>query len=200
MSSSSNPSIVALAGPNGAGKSTVGPPLLREALGITKFVNADTIAQGLSAFDPASVAFEAGRVMIQRLKELAARNESFAFETTLAARMYSTWIPELLERGYEFHLFFVWLPSPELAIARVKDRVRLGGHDIPEETVRRRYTRGLANFSHLYRPLATSWRVYDNSALSKPTLVAFGSGAEVRQVYAPARWARISRSMSDETE
>jgi len=194
------PSIVALAGPNGAGKSTVGQPLLQETLGVTKFVNADVIAQGLSAFDPGSAAFEAGRVMLQRLKELAARGETFAFETTLAARIYSTWIPTLLDRGYEFHLFFLWLPSPELAIARVRDRVRVGGHDIPEETVRRRYDRGLSNFFRLYRPLATSWRVYDNSGPSNPTLVAFGSGAATKQVLKPQRWIQISRSVPDEEE
>jgi predicted ABC-type ATPase len=192
------PAIVALTGPNGAGKSTVGPPLLKETLGVTKFVNADVIAQGLSAFDPDSVAFEAGRIMLQRLKELATRGESFAFETTLAARIYSTWIPELLDDGYRFHLFYLWLPSADLAIARVKDRVRVGGHDIPDATVRRRYSRGLSNFFELYRPLATSWRVYDNSGPCKPELVAAGRGEETNRVVVPDPWQRISRSASDE--
>ena len=192
------PSVVALAGPNGAGKSTVGPPLLKETLGVTEFVNADVIAQGLSAFDPGSVAFEAGRIMLQRLKDLAARAESFAFETTLSARIYSTWIPELLDRGYRFHLFYLWLPSADLAIARVRDRVRVGGHDIPDATVRRRYVRGLSNFFELYRPLATGWRVYDNSGPAKPTLVAAGRGEETSRVLVPDTWRQISRSASDE--
>lgn len=195
MSSAVNrPAIVALAGPNGAGKSTVGLALLKETLGISRFVNADVIAKGLSAFDPDSAAFEAGRIMLQRLKELAAQRESFAFETTLAARVYASWIPELLERGYRFHLFFLWLSSPELAISRVQDRVRLGGHDIPEETIRRRYRRGLANFFELYRPLAHGWRVYDNSSFQHPRLVAYGMGRQVERVLEPAQWQEILKA------
>lgn len=178
----------------------MGPPLLKETLGVTKFVNADVIAQGLSAFDPGSVAFGAGRIMLQRLKELASRDESFAFETTLAARIYSTWIPGLLDKGYEFHLFYLWLPSPELAIARVRDRVRVGGHDIPEETVRRRYSRGLSNFFRLYRPMATSWRLYDNSGPSQPELIAVGSGADTSRVLAPARWQQIPAGEPNEAK
>jgi predicted ABC-type ATPase len=191
---------VALAGPNGAGKSTVGPALLKDTLGITKFVNADTIAQGLSGFDPSAAAFEAGRVMLRRLRDLAVRGESFAFETTLAARSYATWIPRLLERGYEFHLLFVWLQSPELAIARVRDRVRVGGHDVPDATVRRRYRRGLLNFFGLYRPLAASWRFYDNSGPNRPVLIALGEGDRKERVLATSRWHDILRSVENEED
>ena len=192
-------SVVALAGPNGAGKSTVGPRLLEETLGVTRFVNADTIAQGLSGFDPGAAAFEAGKIMLRRLRELVAHRETFAFETTLSGRTYGAWIPGLLESGYEFHLFYIWLQSPELAIARVRDRVRVGGHDVPEPTIRRRYERGLANFFELYRPLASSWRFYDNSASTKPELVALGEGEGTERILAPERWASILGSLGDET-
>ena len=119
MTRGSRPSVIALAGPNGAGKSTVGPGLLRGALRVTTFVNADVIAQGLSAFDPDAVAFAAGRVMRARLRELAARRASFAFETTLAGRTHAPWLRMLIRTGYAFRLVFLWLPSPELAVERV---------------------------------------------------------------------------------
>lgn len=99
------PSLIALAGPNGAGKSTAGPPLLRDALGLTEFVNADVIAQGLSAFDPEGAAFEAGRVMLQRIRDLGRRRVSFAFETTLAGRSYVRWLSKLRVQGYVFEIF-----------------------------------------------------------------------------------------------
>ncbi len=168
------PCVIALAGPNGAGKSSVGPGLLRGALQVTEFVNADVIAQGLSAFRPDAVAIAAGRVMRARLRELGGRRRDFAFETTLAGRTHATWIRSLLRVGYEFYLLFLWLPSPELAVERVRSRVELGGHSVPEETVRRRYAAGLRNFFRVYKPLATVWRIYDNSRRTGPRLVAAG--------------------------
>jgi len=122
-----NPSIIALAGPNGAGKSTAGPALIRDTLGVTTFVDADVIARGLSAFAPEAAARPAGRIMLRRMRELTRQRESFAFETTLAGRSYATWIEDLLCRHYEFHVVFLWLPSADFAVARVADRVRLGG-------------------------------------------------------------------------
>src|SRR5215208_1499941 len=110
------PSVVALAGPNGAGKSTAGPALLKETLGVGEFVNADVIASGLSAFSPESVAITAGKIMLARLKELAAHRVDFAFETTLAGRSYAPWLASLIEAGYRFHLVFLYLPNPEFAI------------------------------------------------------------------------------------
>lgn len=146
MTRKSGPAVVALAGANGAGKSTTGPALLRDTLGITEFVNADVIAQGLSAFDPEGAAIAAGRVMLARLRELADRRVDFGFETTLAGRAYGGWIKELRRRGYSFHLIYLWLRNVDLAIKRVRRRVDLGGHDVPEETIRRRYRAGLVNF------------------------------------------------------
>lgn len=154
-----NPKIIVIAGCNGAGKSTLAPVLLRDALGLTDYINADTIAQGLSAFSPEKVAVEAGRVMLKRLCDLAERRANFAFESTLASRFYASWIKELKKSGYEFWLIFIWLESPELAIRRVAERVKLGSHSIEETTIRRRYFRGLKNFFELYQPLADSWSV-----------------------------------------
>lgn len=119
------PNLVVLAGPNGAGKSTAAPMLLRGTLGVTEFVNADVIAQGLSAFAPDRVALSAGRIMLRRLQELARQGVSFAFETTLASRSFAPWIRELAQTGYQFHLVFLWLPSADFAVQRVADRVRL---------------------------------------------------------------------------
>jgi len=195
MSPRPPPDVVALAGPNGAGKSTVGPALLRESLGLSTFVNADLIAQGLSGLDPEGAAFEAGRVMLERLDELAGRRASFAFETTLAGRAYARRISELLADGYRFHVVFLWLDSPELAVARVKYRVRAGGHAIPEDAVRRRYRSGIRNFFDLYRPLTTSWQVYDNSSeeTGLPRLIAFGRGESTDGVTNAEAWGRMER-------
>lgn len=184
------PSLIALAGPNGAGKSTAGPPLLRDALGLTEFVNADVIAQGLSAFDPEGAAFEAGRVMLQRIRDLGRRRVSFAFETTLAGRSYVRWISKLREQGYVFEIFFFWLPSPEDAISRVADRVRAGGHHVPEEVIRRRYNAGLRNFFSLYRKMAVTWQIYDNQG-PLPRMIAWGSGERTLQVLDRSTWEAI---------
>ena len=133
----SSPQIIILAGPNGAGKSTLAPYLLRDRLGLMEFVNADVIASGLSAFDPEQAAMEAGRVMLHRLRELAAQKKNFAFETTLATRSYAKWLRQLRQEGYRINLIFVALDSADLAVQRVNARVAAGGHNIPEETIRR---------------------------------------------------------------
>jgi predicted ABC-type ATPase len=166
------PNVVLIAGPNGSGKTTAAPALLRDQVGITEFVNADTIAQGLSGFGAHNVAVEAGRIMLARLSELAERKADFAFETTLAARWFAVWLRDLKRSGYRAHLFFLWLPSAELAIARVADRVQRGGHHIPDDVVRRRYERGLRNFFALYRPVVDYWRVLDNSKSDGYELIA----------------------------
>lgn len=163
-----SPQVVVLAGPNGAGKSTLAPILLRETFGVLEYVNADPIALGLSAFDSASMSFEAGRIMVARLRDLAKHRKNFAFETTLASRSHASWIKRLRESGYKFHLVFLWLSSIELAIRRVEERVRSGGHSVPDEVIRRRYARGLTNLFNLYQPLADTWAAYDNSGSGAP--------------------------------
>lgn len=166
------PNVIVIAGPNGAGKSTTAPALLNGTLGISEFVNADTIAQGLSAFNPDGAAFQAGRIMLERIHQLAKERKDFAFETTLATRSYAHWLTSLKTDGYTIHLIFFWLPSADMAIARVAERVCLGGHNVPEATIRRRYHSGLANFFALYRTLADYWYLFDNSAPGCPALIA----------------------------
>ena len=174
--SDANPQIIVIAGPNGAGKTSLAPFLLRDRYDEFPFVNADAIASGLSAFEPESVAIDAGRVMLNRLHELSERRENFAFESTLAARSYAPWLSRLREQGYEVHLLFVWLQSVDLAIERVAERVRRGGHAIPSKELRRRYQRGINNLFELYIPLADTWAIYDNSEQDQAALVATGVG------------------------
>jgi predicted ABC-type ATPase len=185
------PKVIIIAGCNGAGKSTLAPYLLRDTFGLMEYVNADTIAQGLSAFAPETVALEAGRLMLKRLRDLAARQVHFAFESTLASRSYAPWIAELKQDGYDFHLFYIWLNSPELAVRRVEERVKLGGHAIPAATIRRRYQRGLQNFFALYQPLADSWTVYDNSTSGNPLLLADQHQAAPVQIHQAALWGDL---------
>ncbi len=175
-----SPNVVVVAGPNGSGKSTAAPALLRDYLGITEFVNADIIAQGLSAFGSENVAMQAGRVMLERLEDLARQQSDFAFETTLASRSFAPRLQELRTAGYRAHLLFLWLPSPEMAVARVASRVQQGGHNVPEDVVIRRYHAGLRNLLRLYMPIVDAWMVFDNSRREGYELIATGrKGAEI---------------------
>src|SRR5579875_2871197 len=155
----SRPLLVVLAGPTGAGKTTASARLLRGALSVNEFVNADTIALGLSAFKPEEAAVAAGRIMLERLHELAQKRESFAFETTLASRSFAPWLRGLRESGYHVQLEFLSLPAADVAIERVHDRIRLGGHSVPAEVVRRRFAGGLRNLFYLYPAVVDRWQL-----------------------------------------
>jgi predicted ABC-type ATPase len=193
------PVVVVIGGPNGAGKTTSAQVLIPKGIGLRQFVNADTIAAGLSAFDPASVALEAGRIMLKRLDELAAQRASFAFETTLASRTFASFLRRLQADGYLAHVYYLWLPRPELSIHRVTERVRRGGHHVPPDVVRRRYWRGLANFFALYQPLADSWILSDNSG-SEPRVIARG-GREQDTVYLDrSRYDEIQRALAEQRD
>ena len=180
---------------NGAGKTTASQHILRHAMKIPAFVNADTIARGLNAFDPESEAVKAGRIMLEHLHELAAKRKSFAFETTLAARTYAVWLAELKAAGYNVHLFYFWLERAELSITRVAERVRAGGHHVPAETIRRRYSRSVKNFLELYRPIVTTWQVYDNTE-GRSVMLAFNNG-HFDTVLDDDRWELFQRSATD---
>lgn len=166
------PEIIIIAGPNGAGKTTTAPALLKNALQVNEFVNADAIAHGLSAFQPEKVAIQAGRVMLERIHHLSGKKANFAFETTLASRTFAPWIVKLKKKDYSLHIIFLWLKSPDLAVSRVSERVQMGGHFVPEDTVKRRYHSGLKNFFKLYQPIADSWQLYDNSVIQKISPIA----------------------------
>lgn len=165
--------IIIIAGPNGAGKTTFAEEFLPKEAGCPTFVNADLIAAGLAPFAPERAAFRAGRLMLEEIRNHARRAESFAFETTLSGRTYAGFIPGWQGQGYVVKLFFLRLSSTELAIARVRQRVREGGHNVPEPVIRRRFAAGLANFEQLYKPVVDEWAEYDNSG-KEPVLIAEG--------------------------
>jgi predicted ABC-type ATPase len=182
------PVAIVLAGINGAGKTTSSQALLADQLAVMSFVNADAIARGLNAFAPESVALQAGRVTLTRLRELSEEKADFAFETTLAWRTYLAFLDGLRQNGYVIELYYFWLNSPELAVQRVKARVRRGGHDIPEATIRQRYGRSLRNFWIDYRLRADSWFAYDNSK-DDPELLACGSRGDLVEIADNERWS-----------
>ncbi len=186
------PHISIIAGANGSGKSTCGPALLQYHFDISEFVNADIIATGLSAFNPEDVAIEASRIMLKRIKSLAAKKRDFAFETTLSSRTFAQWLKKEKENGYHFTLLYFWLLSPDLAVARVAERVRLGGHTVPEETIRRRYIKSIQNFFSLYQPLADNWVVFDNSEKNNPTKIAEGSLLTDITIFQKNQWKLIN--------
>lgn len=169
--------ILIIAGPNGAGKTTFATEFLAREADIASFVNADLIADGLSPFEAALSAREAGGMMLREIHGRARRAESFAFETTLAGRAALRWIPRWREQGYRVTLYFLRLSSVDLAIARVRTRVEQGGHDVAEPVIRRRFARGSRNFTTLYRPLVDRWAIYDNSGAG-PLLIEEGNGPD----------------------
>lgn len=166
------PRAVLIAGPNGAGKTTFAREFLPLEPDTPRFLNADLIAAGLSPFDPDRAALRAGRLLLTMVDEAVERCESFAVETTLSGVGYARAIPVWKAAGFRVVVVFLRLPSAEMAISRVAERVRQGGHDIPEPVVRRRFEAGWRNFVDVYRPLADRWEVYDNSG-SAPVPIDF---------------------------
>lgn len=166
--------IVIIAGPNGAGKTTLARAFLPEEAQCPRFINADLIAAGLSPFAPDAAAIRAARVMLDELASCAQRRESFAFETTLSGLAYLRHIEGWRGMGYHVSRFFLALPSAEVAIARVAERVWQGGHDIPQEMIRRRFDAGRRNFDQQYRDAVGAWALYDNSG-DEPLRLEWGN-------------------------
>lgn len=189
--------VAIIAGPNGAGKSTCGPDLLKKHFAISELVNADTIASGLSAFQPDAVAIEASRLMLKRIKYLAENGKNFAFETTLASRTFFPWLKRLKQQHYEFTLIYFWLPNAELAVERVAERVRSGGHSVPEDTVKRRYYSSVRNFFSLYQPIADNWAIFDNSEKDSPLIIAEGNTLYNVTVRQRKQWESMQRSYNE---
>lgn len=165
------PNLYIIAGPNGAGKTTFAREFLPHFANCQYFVNADLIAQGLSPFAPEGMAMKAGRLLLEQIHDLAEKKLDFAFETTLSGKAYISFLKKLRNDGYKIHLFFLWIPDVELALARIKDRVSRGGHDVPSVDVRRRFSRGIKNLINDYRPLLDSWILFDNST-AEPMMIA----------------------------
>lgn len=166
-----NPTVYVIAGPNGAGKTTFASEYLPEFVDCQEFLNADLMAAGLSPFAPETQNVRAGRLLLERIGELTKDKEDFGFETTLSGRSYLRMLQQMKENDYRVVLFFLCLPCADVAVSRVANRVRQGGHNVPEVDIRRRFDLGLWNLFHLYRPLADMWVLYDASRLP-PTIIA----------------------------
>ena len=191
MSKHQSPSLYIIAGPNGAGKTTFAKEFLPHYAHCDNFVNADLIAQGLSPFSPATASMRAGRLLLEQIRLLASARSDFGFETTLSGVTYVALLQRLKTQGYRTQLFFLWIPTVEMALARIADRVRRGGHDIPEKVVRRRFHKGVRNLFTRYQPLLDSWMLFDNSAIT-PQLIAREEVGELR-VFEQALFARIKK-------
>ncbi|MDL2309591.1 zeta toxin family protein [Parabacteroides sp. OttesenSCG-928-B22] len=186
------PYLYIIAGCNGAGKTTASFTILPEMLKCKEFVNSDEIAKGLSPFnaDSIAVAVEASRIMYKRIKELIAAGETFAMETTLATRSVVNLIREAQREGYYITLLYFWLNTPDLAVERVKMRVESGGHNVPENTVRRRYASGIKNLFKLYLPVSDYWMITDNSMTSME-IIAKGFRDERKEIFNPIIYNRL---------
>jgi predicted ABC-type ATPase len=157
--------IIIIAGPNGAGKTTFARDFLPAEAQTLRFINADLIAAGLAPFNPETAAFKAGRLMLEEIDESVDAGHSFAFETTLSGLAYLKKIALWQAHGYQVKLWFLSLPNEEIAVSRVASRVLQGGHNIPEDVIRRRFKAGLANFNERYSKVVDSWAFYDSSGM-----------------------------------
>ncbi len=193
--SDQSPIVYLIAGPNGAGKTTFATEFLPDLVQCREFVNADLIAAGLSPFAPEGQALRAGRLTLARIKELAATRQDFGFETTLAGRGYVKLINDLRASGYQTTLYFLWLPRAELAVSRVANRVRQGGHDIPKETILRRFEAGLNNFFTLYSPIVDSWHIHNGSFLPPPLVASSVDGS--LQIFDPGLYQKFQAQRGD---
>ena len=165
--------ILIIAGPNGAGKTTFATEFLPNEGDCPAFINADLIAAGLNPFQPERAAVQAGRLMLRMIADYVERGESFALETTLSGRGYARLIPIWQAQGYSVRLYFLRLPSADMAVERVRNRVIEGGHNIEEDVVRRRFDAGWHNFQQIYRDMVDEWGLYDSSG-SFPIVIEEG--------------------------
>lgn len=186
------PRLYIISGCNGAGKTTASYSLLPEMLNCTQFVNSDEFAKGLSPFNPEKASIQASRFMIMKIRYLLQRDQDFAIETTLATRTLLKTVRMAQNAGYTVTLLYFWLNSPELAVERVRARVETGGHNIPEETIRRRYQVGIDYFFHYYAPVCERWILADNSQIPF-RVIAEGTKDEVISIKDEARYTTIRK-------
>jgi len=181
------PNLYIIAGCNGAGKTTASFTILPKLLNCNEFLNADNIASGLSPFNVESVAFEAGRILLQRINQSLEGKKDFAFETTLSTKSYISLIKKARINGYRITLLYFWLSSPDFAKQRVAERVSQGGHNIPDEVVERRYYRGISKMLNLYVPVVDNWTVIDNTQ-EIPNIIARGGMVEDKLILNSELW------------
>jgi predicted ABC-type ATPase len=186
-----HPNCYIIAGPNGAGKTTFATEFLPLYANCRNFINADLIARGLSPFDPDAGMLRAGRTVLERIAEFTQARTEFAFETTLSGRSYVPLLRGVKKAGFRLHMFYLWIPSPELALLRIRDRVASGGHNVPERDVRRRFGRTLGNLFTLYRPLLDTLHFFDNSS-DTPRLIFKDESGETT-ISAAALYAELRR-------
>lgn len=177
----SSPTIYVIAGCNGAGKTTFAREFLPKEVKCLRFLNADEIARGLSPFDPSAAAIRAGRLLLDEFRQSVRRKETFALESTLSGRTYVRLLRDAKDQGFAVLLHYLWLPNPRLAAARVKERVKKGGHDVLVADVRRRFKRSLVHLLSDYAPLADRWAVWDNR-LAPPRLLADSASCDLAEL------------------
>jgi len=187
--------VYIIAGPNGAGKTTFALQYLKDITGCDNFINADMIAEGLKPLNPPEALYEAGVICLQHITRHIEHQEDFAFETTLSGRTYANLLKRLRCDQWRIVLFFLWIPGPEYSLKRVRERVRQGGHDIPEQTIYRRYPRLLKNFKELYRPLCDEIYCYDNSG-AVPEIIFYQNKDETK-IIDPIIYDTIMRCNND---
>lgn len=179
--STQNPNVYIIAGPNGAGKTTFARQYLLLYARCKNFVNADLIAQGLAPFAPESAGIKAGRIVLEQIHTLANQKMDFAFESTLSGKAYLSFLKDLKSRNYTIHIFFLWISDVNLSLARIKERVAEGGHNVPVKDVRRRFDKSLYNFLNYYRLFADYWSILDNSAIV-PRLIVRGETDTINEI------------------
>ncbi|MCA9393789.1 MAG: zeta toxin family protein [Candidatus Omnitrophica bacterium] len=172
------PQVYIIAGANGAGKTTFANTLLVKYVKCVNFVNADLIAKGLSPLNPERAAIKAGRILKEEISDLAKKRADFAFESTLSGRTHMQIIRSLKSKGYEVHIFYLWIHNVELSIQRVADRVKNGGHHVAVRDIRRRFGKSLNNFIKIYRNICNSWVLFDNST-QEPRIIAHCVGENI---------------------
>ncbi len=182
-----------IAGPNGSGKTTFAKTFLPEYAKCDRFINADLIAAGLSPFSPSQVAIKSGRLVLEQIKEYSDNGVDFGFETTMSGVTYLKYFKMLKEKGYKINIFFLWMPSSQLAVARVKDRVAQGGHNVPIEDIKRRFERSMDKFFKEYRLLADKWILFNN-AETTPKIIAKKKNAHI-EVINQNLFAKITKNI-----
>ncbi len=180
-----------IAGPNGSGKTTFATQFLPAYANCPRFINADLIAQGLSPFKPRTVAIKSRKLVLEQIHEYMDKGCSFGFETTLSGKLYLKLFEDMKTQGYRLHIFYLWIPTTRLALARIKNRVAEGGHPVPAGDVRRRFERSLTNFFGSYQAIANDWTLFDNSS-TRPLMVAKRSSDKL-EIFDQTRYNEIAK-------